>query len=77
MGERLPPARRPRFAAHRSNVSWELVLNTTEELPHRRGRVLKGKERYGVKGRSVVLLRLRKSGGGLPAVHAEFGAGWR
>jgi len=62
--------------AHRSEVSWELVLDTTEDLPHRRGRVLKGKERYGLKGRSLAVLRLRKTGSAALPAAAQTGGDW-
>lgn len=62
--------------AHRSDVSWDLVLDTTEELPHRRGRVLKGKERYGVRGRSLVVLRLRKTGSVALPTSLQLGGDW-
>ncbi len=45
--------------AHRTDIRWELILDTRTAEPPRRARPSAGGETYRVEGRSVVVFRLK------------------
>ncbi len=49
--------------AHRTRVRWELALDTRQGEVSPRGRTFRAGDQYPLEGRSLALLRLRRSRG--------------